>query len=374
MDYCATTPCDPRVVEKMLPYFTTFFGNPASSDHAYGWTAKDAVEAAREEVSRLINAKNHAITFTSGATEAINLGIKGVMEASAKKGKHIITNKAEHKAVLDTCAYLEGKGYEVTYLDVDEHGNISLDALENAVRKDTVMMAVQYANNETGVIHPVAAIGTIARRHDVYFLCDATQAAGKLPIDVTADNIDLLAMSGHKMYGPKGVGVLYVNSQPKVNLSVQQHGGNHERGRRSGTLNVPAIVGIGKAAAICQQEMQAEALRLAALRDRLESSLTTAIAGTKVNGKQAVRLAQVSNLLFPGINGEQLLLSVSTRLALSRGSACSSAQRIPSHVLMAMGATGDAAHDAIRFSLGRFTTEAEVDEAVNILVDAVLTL
>lgn len=372
MDYCATTPCDPRVVEKMLPYFTHLFGNAASGDHAYGWTAREAVEAAREKVSALIHAKPHEITFTSGATEAINLGLKGVMEGCAGKGKHIITNKAEHKAVLDTCVYLEGKGYEVTYLDVDEHGNLSLAALENAIRQDTVMIAVQYANNETGVIHPVADIGSIARQHEVYFLCDATQAAGKLPVDVITDNIDLLAMSGHKIYGPKGAGVLYVNSQPKIKLSIQQHGGQHERGRRSGTLNVPAIVGIGEAAAICGQEMHTEGVRLAALRDRLETGLTAAIPGTRVNGQRAVRLPHVSNLLFPGVNGEQLLLSVSTRLALSRGSACSSAQRIPSHVLEAMGATGDAAHDAIRFSPGRFSSEAEIDEAVNIVVHAVL--
>ncbi|WP_343671161.1 cysteine desulfurase family protein [Chitinophaga sp.] len=372
MDYCATTPCDPGVVEKMLPFFTGVFGNAASGDHIFGWEAKEAVDEAREKVARLIHGKSSEITFTSGATEAINLALKGLMESGTTRGKHIITNRAEHKAVLDTCAYLEDKGYEVTWLDVDEQGSISLEALENAVRPDTAVIAIQYANNETGVIHPVREIGSIARKKNVYFLCDATQAVGKIPVDVVADKIDMLAFSGHKIYGPKGIGVLYVNNQSKINLSIQQHGGNHERGRRSGTLNVPAIVGIGEAASICQQELSTstEGIRLAGLRNRLEAALLSAVAGIRINGGKVTRLPQVTSVLFPGVNGEQLLLAVSARLALSRGSACSSAQRIPSHVIMAMGLGETAAHDSIRFSLGRFTKEEEVDAAVGILCNS----
>lgn len=357
MDYCATTPCDPVVVEAMLPYFTRVFGNAASADHAYGWEAKEAVDEAREQVARLLHAKSSEITFTSGATEAINLALKGLV----KPGDHIITNRAEHKAVLDTCMYLEEQGCAVTWLDVDENGQLSLAELAQAIRPETVVIAIQYANNETGVIHPVAAIGALARQHRVHFLCDATQAVGKVPVDVVADQIDLLAFSGHKIYGPKGIGVLYVKAG--IALNIQQHGGQHERGRRSGTLNVPAIVGLGAAVRLSQSE------HLLAWRDTLEGALVKR--GARVNGGRVSRLPHVTNVYFPGVNAEQLLLSVSSQLALSRGSACSSTQRIPSHVLMAMGLGADVAHESIRISLGRFTKEEEIDAAIEILSKAI---
>jgi cysteine desulfurase len=341
----------------MLPYFTSVFGNAASADHAYGWEAKEAVDAARKQVAKLLHAKSSEITFTSGATEAINLALKGLMVP----GGHIITNRAEHKAVLDTCVYLEEKGHAVTYLDVDVNGQLSLEALAQAIRPETAVIAIQYANNETGVIHPVAAIGAIARKHNVRFLCDATQAVGKIPVDVVADQVDLLAFSGHKIYGPKGIGVLYVKAG--IELEIQQHGGQHERGRRSGTLNVPAIVGLGAAVQISDTD------HLGAWRDRLEAALVKR--GAVVNGVHARRLPHVSNIYFPGVNAEQLLLSVSSQLALSRGSACSSTQRIPSHVLMAMGLGADVAHESVRISLGRLTTGAEVDTAITILSKAI---
>lgn len=364
-DYCATTPCDPRVVEDMLPYFSKYYGNTASKDHSFGWLAKEAVEQAREQVANLIHAAPRQIVFTSGATEAINLALKGFVEANAAKGKHIITAKTEHTAVLDTCAYLESKGFSVTYLDAD------LQGLEQAIRKDTICIALMYANNETGVINPVKAIGTIAKKHGICFMCDATQAVGKIPVNVAEEYIDLMPFSAHKLYGPKGVGALYIR---KTNILKQLHGGNHERGTRSGTLNTPGIVGFGKAAEICISEMAAEGKQLQKLRNQMESELLGQIPGASVNGEKENRLPHVSNMLFPGVDSEQLLLKVSQRLALSRGSACSGLVQQPSHVLLAMGLTPEDARNAIRISLGRFTSEKEVAVAVELLSEAVRTL
>lgn len=371
-DYCATTPCDPRVVADMLPYFTRHFGNAASSDHSFGWLAKDAVELAREQVAGLIDANPRQIVFTSGATEAVNLALKGLVEASPSGGKHIITARTEHKAVLDTCAYLEKKGCSVTYLEVDRQGMLSLSELEQAITKETICIALMYANNETGVINPVKEIGAIAKKYGICFMCDATQAVGKVP--VTVADIDLMPFSAHKLYGPKGVGALYIrNSDPKVNILQQHHGGSHERGNRSGTLNTPGIVGFGRAAEICRMEMRAEGARLQKLRDSMEDQLLEKLAGSSVNGS-GNRLPHVSNILFPGIDGEQLLLAVSRRLALSRGSACSGIVQQPSHVLLAMGLTPDDARNAVRISLGRFTEEKDVEQAVALLCETVRQL
>jgi len=364
LDYNATSPCDPRVVEAMLPYFSIHFGNAASRDHAFGWMANDAVELAREQVATLIGAKAKQITFTSGATEAINLAIKGTAEANETKGKHIVTSKVEHKAVLDTCAYLEAKGFRVSYLDVDRDGYINLEKLEGAITDETIMVALMYANNETGVINPVKAIGDITRRHQIPFICDATQAVGKVPIEVEREGIDMLAFSAHKLYGPKGVGALYVRKgEPKVNLMPQQHGGQHEKGNRSGTLNTPAIVGFGKAASLCMQLMQEDQERLKKMRDQLEKDLLETIPGSRRNGGEE-RLAHVTNLYFPQVEGERLLLSLSKHLAASRGSACSGNTQRPSHVLLAMGLSAKDANHSIRISLGRFTTADEIKYAL----------
>ncbi|SIN99529.1 cysteine desulfurase family protein [Chitinophaga niabensis] len=361
-DYCATTPCDPRVVEEMLPYFTHHYGNTASRDHGFGWMAKEATEHAREQVAHLIQANPKQIVFTSGATEAINLALKGLAEANASKGKHIITARTEHTAVLDTCAYLEEKGFSITYLHTDQQGQISLEDLEHAIRKETICIALMYANNETGVIHPVKAIGTIARKYGVCFMCDATQAVGKIPVNV--EDIDLMPFSAHKLYGPKGVGALYVRNNKTI--LQQLHGGAHERGNRSGTLNTPGIIGFGKAAEICHMES-------ATLRDKMERELLASLPGSFVNGS-GNRLPHVSNILFPGIDSEQLLLTVSKHLALSRGSACSGIVQQPSHVLLAMGLTREDARNSIRISLGRFTKEEEVNFAVGLLTETVRKL
>lgn len=363
-DYCATTPCDPRVVDAMLPHFTQSFGNAASKDHRFGWLAREAVEQAREQVARLIHAAPRQIVFTSGATEAINLALKGLAEANPSGGKHIITTKTEHRAVLDTCAYLETKGFTVTYLDVDRDGGLSLNELEQAISPETLCIALMYANNETGVIHPVQEIGSIAQKHGVYFMCDATQAVGKIPVDVTAAHIDLMPFSAHKLYGPMGTGALFIRN--KINILQQHHGGSHERGIRSGTQNTPGIVGFGKAGEICSREMRDESAALKLLRDRMENALLANIPGSSVNGKNE-RLPHVSNMQFPGVDNEQLLLAVSRHLALSRGSACNGLVQHPSHVLLAMGLTPEEAGHSIRISLGRFTTEADVNVAVDLL-------
>jgi cysteine desulfurase len=381
LDYNSTTPCDPRVVEEMLPFFTEKFGNAASRSHAFGWEGEEAVEQARERVARLIGAEPKEIVFTSGATEGDNLAIKGVFEMYASKGRHIITVATEHKAVLDTCLHLEKMGGEIDFLPVDVEGLISLEALESAIRPDTILIAVMYANNEIGVIQPISAISQIARRHGVLFFTDATQAVGKIPVDVNRDGIDLLTFSAHKIYGPKGVGALYVRRKnPRVRLAAQMDGGGHERGMRSGTLNVPAIVGFGKACELCAEEVGAgagmgtegirvvagsnEVSRVAALRDRLEQGLLR-IEGAKVNGSRVHRLPQVTNISFPYVDGEALLAGLGKDIALSSGSACTSASMEPSYVLKALGLEDELAHSSLRLGLGRFSTEEDVDYAID---------
>jgi cysteine desulfurase len=374
LDHNSTTPCDPRVVEAMLPYFTTIFGNAASRSHAFGWEAEEAVELARERVAHLIGAGPKEIVFTSGATEGDNLAIKGVFEMYAGKGNHVITAATEHKAVLDTCHHLEKLGAEVTWLPVDEDGLISLAGLEAAIRPTTVLISVMYANNEIGVIQPVREISAIARTHGVIFFTDATQAVGKIPVDVNKDGIDMMAFSAHKLYGPKGIGALYVRRKnPRVRLTAQMDGGGHERGMRSGTLNVPGIVGFGKACALCEQEMEAEGQRTAALRDRLEQGLL-ALKGAKVNGSRLYRLPQVTNISFQDADGEALLANLGKNLALSSGSACTSASMEPSYVLKALGLDDELAHSSLRLGLGRFTTEEEVEYAIGQIGRTVLDM
>ncbi|MGN7722432.1 cysteine desulfurase family protein [Chitinophaga sp. 22620] len=372
LDYNATTPCDPRVVEHMLPYFTHRFGNPASADHLYGWAAREAVEEAREAVAALIGAAPKQITFTSGATESINLALKGLAAAHGNKG-HIITCHTEHRAVLDTCAYLESTGIRVSRLDTGADGRVSAEQLEAAIAGDTICIALMYGNNETGVLHPVDEIGRIASRRQVPFFCDATQAAGKMPVDVNASGIDLMAFSAHKLYGPKGAGALYVRSRRSAALLPQQHGGHHEQGLRSGTLNTPCITGFGKAAQICREEMTAEGQRLRHLRDELEHALLK-IPGVRVNGGKD-RLPHVSNLLLPHPDAEKLLLSLSACLAMSRGSACTSGLiQQPSHVLKAMGLSDEQAARSVRISLGRFTTQEDIRLAAAYISQAILSI
>lgn len=374
LDYNATTPVDARVLEAMLPYFTGKFGNAASRSHAFGWTAEEAVKMAREQVAALIGAVPEEIIFTSGATEACNLALKGVFEAYAAKGNHIITCTTEHKAVLDTCRHLEKMGAQVTYLPVNTDGLIDLDELENAITEQTLLIAIMYANNETGILQPISEIGALAKKHGVLFCSDATQALGKIPVDVQQDGIDLMAFSAHKMYGPKGVGALYVRRRnPRVRLTAQMDGGGHERGMRSGTLNVPGIVGLGQAATIAKEEMAEDAARLESLRARLEQALL-ALGGVSVNGQGARRLAHVSNLSFNGVESEALMLYLAKDMALSSGSACTSATLAPSHVLKAMGLSDEAAFSSLRFSLGRFTTEPEINYAIEKISTSVAAL
>jgi cysteine desulfurase len=374
LDYNSTTPCDPRVVEAMLPYFSQKFGNAASRSHSFGWEGEEAVDLAREQVARLIGAETKEIVFTSGATEGDNLALKGVFEAYASKGNHIITVVTEHKAVLDSCHHIERLGGEVTWLSVDAEGLIDAAALEAAIRPETVLVAVMYANNEIGVLQPIREISAIARRHGVLFFSDATQAVGKVPVDVNGDSIDLLTMSAHKLYGPKGIGALYVRRRdPRVRLTAQMDGGGHERGMRSGTLNVPAIVGLGKACELCLTEMETDALRIGALRDRLEQGLL-AIEGSRVNGSRRYRLPHTTNISFRGVDGEALLAALGKDIALSSGSACTSASMEPSYVLKALGLDDDLAHSSLRLGLGRWTTAEEVDYAVGRIGVVVATL
>ena len=374
LDYNSTTPCDPRVVDAMLPYFTARFGNAASRSHAFGWEAEAAVEMAREQVAALIGAEPKEIIFTSGATEGDNLAIKGVVEAYASKGRHMITVVTEHKAVVDTAQHVERMGGEVDWLGVDGEGLINLAELEAAIRPETVLIAVMYANNEIGVIQPIRAISELARRRGVLFFSDAVQAVGKIPVDVNRDGIDLLTMSAHKLYGPKGVGALYVRRRdPRARVAAQMDGGGHERGMRSGTLNVPAIVGFGKACELCAVEMAHEAQRLAGLRDRLETGLL-GIGGAVVNGSRVHRLPHTSNMSFEGVDGQVLLGGLGKDVALSSGSACTSASMEPSYVLKALGLDDSLAHSSLRLGLGRWTTVEEVDYAIGRIGETVATM
>jgi cysteine desulfurase len=374
MDYHATTPVDPRVLEAMLPFFTEQFGNAASRNHAFGWAGEQAVEQARQQVADLIGANVKEVIFTSGATESNNLAIKGVAEMYREKGNHIITCVTEHKAVIDTCKKLEKQGARVTYLPVQKDGRISLDDLRAAITDKTILITIMTANNEIGVLQPIAEIGAIAKEKGILFHTDAVQAVGKIPFDVNALKVDLASLSGHKMYGPKGVGALYVRRRnPRVLLSEQISGGGHERGMRSGTLNVPGIVGLGKAAAIAKAEMATEGERLRRLRDRLNEGLHRQLDEIYINGSMEHRLPHSLNVSFAYVEGESLLMGISD-VAVSSGSACTSASLEPSYVLKALGAGDDLAHSSIRFGLGRFTTEEEVDYVVDRMATVVKRL
>nr|WP_287938353.1 cysteine desulfurase family protein [Algoriphagus sp.] len=372
LDYNATTPCAPEVIEAMLPYFGTHFGNAASKSHPYGWMAENAVEEAREKIAHLIGAKAKEIIFTSGATEAINLGIKGTFEAYQGEKQHYITAWTEHKAVLDTFAEIQKKGAEVTYLPVDSKGNISMEELENSILPHTKLICLMWANNETGVIHPVEKIADLAESKNIIFFTDAVQAAGKIP--VFTKGIHLMAISAHKLYGPKGVGALYVRHNHDLPKPLAQiHGGGHEKGMRSGTLNVPAIVGFGKASELRLAEMNAEALRLEFLRNRLEKGVLE-IPDTFLNGSQEFRLPHVTNISYGEVEGEELLKKVNQKVAVSSGSACTSISPKPSHVLQAMGLSSDLGRASIRFSLGKNTSETDIDLTIDWVKKVVLEL
>jgi cysteine desulfurase len=374
LDNNATTPMDPRVLEAMTPYFLEHFGNAASRNHPFGWEAEEAVDYAREQVAKLIGADPKEIIFTSGATEADNLALKGVIEMYAAKGNHIITKLTEHKAVLDTCKHLEKLGGEITYLDVKKDGLIDLKELEKAIQPNTILIAIMYANNEIGIIQPIKEISAIAKKHGVLFFTDATQAAGKIPVDVIKDGIDLMAFSAHKMYGPKGVGALYVRRKnPRVRITAQIDGGGHERGLRSGTLNVPGIVGFGKACELCRIEMGKDTNQIKKLRDKLESELLK-LGEVYVNGSVEHRLPNVCNLSFKYADSEGLMLGFNKNIAVSSGSACTSATLEPSYVLKALGVRDDLARAAIRFGLSRFTTEEEIDYTIDQVSATVLKL
>jgi cysteine desulfurase len=374
MDNHATTPVDPRVIETMLPYFTEKFGNAASRNHSFGWAGEEAVENARAQVASLIGASPKEIIFTSGATESDNLMIKGVAEMYREKGNHIITQAIEHKAVLDTCKRLEKYGYEVTYLPVQKDGRVDPEDVRKAITPKTILITIMYANNEIGVINPIAEIGKIAKEHGIIFAVDGVQAVGKIPVDVQKDNIDLLSISGHKIYGPKGVGALYVRRRnPRVQLSAIIDGGGHERGMRSGTLNVTGIAGLGKACEIAQQDMPKEAERMRSLRDRLRKGLEAKLDEVFINGSMEHRLPNNLNMSFAYVEGESLLMGIND-IAVSSGSACTSATLEPSYVLKALGVGEDLAHTSIRFGLGRFNTEEEVDYVVDKLTQVVTKL
>jgi len=371
LDNNATTRVDPRVLDVMLPYFDQIYGNAASKNHVFGWQADSAVEQSREKIARLINCDAKEIIFTSGATESDNLAIKGVAGMYRRKGRHIITCKTEHKAVLDSCKHLEQNGYEVTYLPVDKYGRIDLDQLRDSIREDTILVTLMAANNETGTIHPVAQIGALCKEKGVLFHSDATQAVGRIPIDVKQMGIDLLSLSGHKIYGPKGVGALYVRRRdPRVRLECQMHGGGHERGMRSGTLNVPGVVGLAAAAELCMHEMDEEAKRLRKLSDRLIEGITSQLEGVTLNGHPEQRLPNTVNLSFAYVEGESLMLGME-EIAVSSGSACTSASLEPSHVLAAMSVDPALAHSSIRFSLGRFNTEEQIEYTIKRVVEEV---
>lgn len=371
LDHNSTTPMDPRVLEAMTPYFLEDYGNAASRNHPFGWKAEEAVDYAREQVASLIGADPKEIIFTSGATEGNNLAIKGVFDMYASKGNHIITCTIEHKAVLDTCAHIEKLGGEVTYLPVQRDGIIDLVALEAAIKPTTILISIMYANNEIGTVMPIKEITAIAKKHGVLFFTDATQAVGKIPVNVIEDGIDLLTFTAHKIYGPKGVGCLYVRRKnPRVKVTAQMDGGGHERGMRSGTLNVPGIVGLGKACEICKNEMAADAARLSKLRDKLETALM-GVEESYLNGNKQNRLPHVTNISFKHVEGEGLLMGFNQNIALSSGSACTSASLEPSYVLKALGLGDDLAHSSLRFGLGRGTTEEQIDYTINAISNTV---
>jgi cysteine desulfurase len=372
LDNNSTTPADPRVVDTMIPYFYEMPGNAASRNHPAGWAAEEAVDYAREQLANLISADPREIIFTSGATESDNLALKGVFEMYARKGNHIITAKTEHKAVLDACQKIEKMGGEVTYLEVDREGLINLEELEAAITDKTILISIMWANNETGVIQPMKKIGDICAKHGVLFMSDATQAVGKIPVNPKEVGVHLMAWTSHKMYGPKGVGALFVNRKnPRVKVTSQMDGGGHERGMRSGTLNVPGIVGFGKAAEIAMKEMEQDNERLSKLRDKLELALTSSLEETYVNGSKEHRMPHVTNISFKHVEGEGLMMTFNQNIAVSSGSACTSASLEPSYVLVALGLGDDLAHSSIRFSLGRFTTEEEIDQTIDLLVNGV---
>jgi cysteine desulfurase len=364
LDNSATTPTDPRVVEAMLPYFFEKHGNSASRNHPYGWEAEDGVDYGREEIAKLLDVDAKEIIFTSGATEGNNLAVKGVFEMYARRGDHIITLETEHKAVLDACKRVEKMGGDVTYLKVQRNGLVDLAELEAAIKPTTILISIMFANNEIGVIQPMKEIGEMCKKHGVLFMSDATQAIGKVPVDPKELGIHLLTFTAHKMYGPKGIGALYVNRKnPRVKVTAQIDGGGHERGMRSGTLNVPGIVGFGKAAEIARLEMEEESKRLAVLRDRLQAGLMQ-MEETYVNGSEEHRLPHITNISFKHVEGEGLMMTFNQEIAVSSGSACTSASLEPSYVLKALGLGDDLAHSSLRMSLGRFTTEEEVDYAI----------
>ena len=371
LDHNATTACDPQVMEAMMPYFAENFGNAASRNHAYGWQAEEAVKYGREQIAKLIGAESQEIIFTSGATEADNLALKGVFETYSGKGNHIITCNIEHRAVLDPCRHLEKLGAEITYLKVRRDGLIDLDDLEQSFKPTTILVAIMYANNEIGTIMPVNEISAIAKKKGVLFFTDATQAVGKIPVNVNENGIDLMAFNAHKIYGPKGIGALYVRRKnPRVKLAAQMDGGGHERGMRSGTLNVPGIVGFGQACEICMNEMRSDAERIGRLRDKLEAALLN-LEGTCVNGNKQYRLPHVTNVAFKYAESEGLMATFSKDVAVSSGSACMSASLEPSYVLRALGSGDDVARSSLRFSLGRYTTNDEIDYSIEKITNAV---
>ncbi len=374
LDNHSTTPCDPRVLETMLPYFTEKFGNAASRNHSFGWEAEEAVEVARKQIAHLIHADTKELIFTSGATESDNLALQGVVEMYREKGNHIITGSTEHRAVIDTAKYLEKKGTKVTFLPVDKAGMVSPDDVRNAITDQTILISIMMANNEIGTINPVAEIGKVAKEKGVLFHCDATQGVGKIPVNVQDMGIDLMSFTAHKIYGPKGVGALYVRRKaPRVRLEAMMYGGGHERGMRSGTLPVPLIVGFGKACELCEQEMSTESVRMARMRDRLQEGIMNRMDEVYLNGHPTERLPNNLNISFAYVEGEALLMGVK-EIALSSGSACTSATLEPSYVLRALGVGSDLAHSSIRFGLGRFNTDEEVEYTIDRMLKAVTHL
>lgn len=371
LDYNATTPIDSQVLDDMLPYLKDKFGNASSITHQAGWLAKNGIETATEQICSLLHADPKEIVFTSGATESINMAIKGVFDIYRRKGNHIITCKTEHKAVLDVCASIEKKGGRVTYLDVDDNGNIDLEQLKKEISDQTILVSIIYANNETGVIHPINEIAEIVHTNNSIFMSDATQAVGKLPIDLEECRIDLLAFSAHKIYGPKGVGGLFIRrKKPRVILSPLIEGGGHQRGLRSGTLNVPGIVGLGSACALAENEMQTNEKQIRELRDHLESSFSL-LPNVMINGQKGNRLYNVSNICFKGVSSEQIIKATKSKLAISTGSACTSEDQTPSHVLTAMGLSASDAQSSLRFSLGKFTSKNEIEQAIDLVIEKV---